>query len=78
MKTIVVNVPDHVARHLDERVTAGQYPSASDYVRELTELAVEHEQLKARIIEGENSPLSPEVDDQYFENLKAKIRTKAA
>lgn len=52
--------------------------ATSEYVRELIRKDQDIQQLRARLLEGASSPASAQVDAQYFEELRSRVRSRAA
>lgn len=67
MATMNISLPDEMKNWVEENVQTGRYSNASDYVRDL--IRDDHrklEDLRAALIEGENSGQSSELDFEAF------------
>lgn len=73
MATMNISLPDEMKNWVEENVQTGRYSNASDYVRDL--IRDDHrklEDLRAALIEGENSGQSSELDFEAFIAAKKK------
>lgn len=73
MATMNISLPDEMKNWVEENVQTGRYSNASDYVRDL--IRDDHkklEELRAALIEGENSGTSSEFDFEMFIETKKK------
>jgi len=73
MATMNISLPDEMKTWVEENVQTGRYSNASDYVRDL--IRDDHkklEELRAALIEGENSGTSGELDFETFIEAKKK------
>jgi antitoxin ParD1/3/4 len=77
MASINVSVPDHMSNWVQQRIEAGHYASAGDYVRDLIQR--DHDQTSAQqtliasLIEGEKSGLSKRLIPDILRSLKADL-----
>jgi antitoxin ParD1/3/4 len=79
MGTMNISLPDAMKSFIDEQVAEKGYGTSSEYVRDLIRRERDREQLRAVILEGASSPLSPVVaDEAYFQGLRARARRWAA
>ncbi len=73
MATMNISLPDEMKTWVEENVQTGRYSNASDYVRDL--IRDDHrrlEELRAALIEGENSGQSSALDFEAFIAEKKK------
>lgn len=73
MASMNISLPDEMKNWVEENVQTGRYANASDYVRDL--IRDDHkrlEELRAALIEGENSGSSSEFDFEAFIASKKK------
>ena len=79
MGTMNISLPDSMRDFIDEQVAEKGYGTSSEYVRDLIRRERDREKLRALILEGASSPLSPVVaDEAYFKGLRARARRWAA
>jgi antitoxin ParD1/3/4 len=75
MSTMNISLPETLKAFIDDQVATRGYASASQYLREL----IRHEQDRLRfrdlIAEGLGSGPATEVEDSFFEDLRASVRT---
>lgn len=67
MASMNISLPDEMKNWVEENVQTGRYSNASDYMRDL--IRQDHrklEELRAALIEGENSGESSELDFEAF------------
>jgi len=89
--TMNISLPETLREFVDERVAEGSFASASDYVRALIrDDRVKRAQaipeskkraqaiLEAKLLEGLESGPAVVADDAYWEDLKARVRSRAA
>lgn len=77
MATMNISLPDEMKNWVEENVQTGRYSNASDYVRDL--IRDDHrklEDLRAALIEGENSGQSSGLDFEAFIAAKKKFLKK--
>lgn len=73
MASMNISLPDEMKNWVEENVQTGRYSNASDYMRDL--IRQDHrklEELRAALIEGENSGKSSELDFEAFIAAKKK------
>ncbi|EEA01435.1 putative addiction module antidote protein, CopG/Arc/MetJ family [Burkholderia sp. H160] len=75
MTTMNISLPDSLKDYVDEQVDAGGYGTSSEYVRELIRKDQDRKRLRAMILQGATSGLAVPVDADYFESLRARVRT---
>lgn len=77
MATMNISLPDEMKTWVEENVQTGRYSNASDYVRDL--IRNDHRklsELRAALIEGENSGSSSEFEFEAFIESKKKSLKK--
>jgi antitoxin ParD1/3/4 len=81
MQTMNISLPDPMKEYVEERVSAGAYSSASEYVRELVRADQKRhakEELEQILLNAMNSGDPFEVTPEMFEDVKQKLRDRAA
>ena len=80
METLNVSLPGSLKKYVQERVSTGGYGNTSEYVRDL--IRGEQKQrakaeLEALIMEGINSGPSSEVNEEFWEGLRARVTQRS-
>jgi len=81
MQTMNISLPDPMKEYVEERVSAGAYSSASEYVRELVRADQKRhakEQLEQILLNAMNSGDPFEVTPEMLEDIKLKLRSRSA
>jgi antitoxin ParD1/3/4 len=81
MQTMNISLPDPMKEYVEERVNAGAYSSASEYVRELVRADQKRhakEELEQILLNAMNSGDPFEVTPEMLEDVKQKLRVRAA
>jgi antitoxin ParD1/3/4 len=81
MQTMNISLPDPIKEYVEERVSAGAYSSASEYVRELVRADQKRhakEQLEQILLNAMNSGDPFEVTPEMLEDIKLKLRARSA
>ena len=79
MATLTVSLSDTLKSHVDQRVAAGEFADAEDYVRELIRKdEARLEWLRAEIQKGIDSGVSPRSIDEIFDGALEKARRRCA
>jgi antitoxin ParD1/3/4 len=81
MQTMNISLPDPMKEYVEERVSAGAYSSASEYVRELVRADQKRhakEQLEKILLNAMNSGDPFEVTPEMLEDIKLKLRARSA
>ena len=81
MQTMNISLPDPMKEYVEERVSAGAYSSASEYVRELVRADQKRhakEQLEQILLKALNSGDPFEVTPGMLEDIKRKLRARSA
>jgi antitoxin ParD1/3/4 len=75
MSTMNISLPDSLRDYVDEQVGECGYGTSSEYVRDLIRKDQDRKRLRAMILQGATSGLTAPVDVDYFESLRARVRT---
>jgi antitoxin ParD1/3/4 len=75
MTTMNISLPDSLKEYVDEQVGEGGYGTSSEYVRELMRKDQDRKRLRAMILQGATSRIVGPADADYFESLRARVRT---
>jgi antitoxin ParD1/3/4 len=75
MSTMNISLPDSLKEYVDQQVGECGYGTSSEYVRELIRKDQDRKRLRAMILQGATSGLTDPVDGEYFETLRARVRT---
>jgi antitoxin ParD1/3/4 len=75
MSTMNISLPDSLKDYVDEQVSECGYGTSSEYVRELIRKDQDRKRLRAILLQGAQSGLADPVDADYFESLRARVRT---
>ncbi|MCG5076296.1 MULTISPECIES: type II toxin-antitoxin system ParD family antitoxin [Paraburkholderia] len=75
MSTMNISLPDSLKEYVDEQVGECGYGTSSEYVRELIRKDQDRKRLRAMILQGATSGLADPADPDYFESLRARVRT---
>ena len=82
MQTMNISLPDPMKQYVEERVTAGDYSSASEYMRELVRADQKRnakEQLELTLLESLAEGEAKEVTPEFWASLRSELskRSKA-
>ncbi len=75
MTTMNVSLPEDLKTYVDSQVRAGNYGSTSEYVRELIRRDHDRLELRTALLDGARSPITTDVDDEYFASLRSQTKT---
>ncbi|WP_321965439.1 type II toxin-antitoxin system ParD family antitoxin [Paraburkholderia sp. J7] len=75
MSTMNISLPDSLKEYVDEQVGERGYGTSSEYVRELIRKDQDRKHLRTMILQGATSGLADPADADYFESLRARVRT---
>jgi antitoxin ParD1/3/4 len=78
MSTMNISLPESMKSFVDQQVDARGFGTSSEYVRELIRKDQDIQQLRALLLEGASSPAGPPVDAAYFDDLRMRVRHRAA
>lgn len=73
-----ISLPESMKSFVDQQVDARGFGTSSEYVRELIRKDQDIQQLRALLLEGASSPAGPPVDGGYFDDLRKRVRHRAA
>ena len=71
---MTITLPDALQSFVDEQVTQRGYAGRSDYVCDLVSRDVERHRLRGLLLEGAASVPAAPAGDEYFANLRARVR----
>ena len=77
MSTMNISLPDTLKSFVDEQVSQRGYGTSSEYVRELIRRDQDRLELRNLLVAGASSPPTAQVDEAYFEGLRARARGAA-
>jgi antitoxin ParD1/3/4 len=80
MQTMNISLPDPLKQFIEEQVSAGGYSSTSEYMRELVRADQKRkarQELEEILLTALRSGEPTEVTPEMWEELRAKIRTRA-
>ena len=75
MSTMNISLPDSLKDYVDEQVGECGYGTSSEYVRDLIRKDQDRKRLRTMILQGATSSLADPADADYFESLRARVRT---
>lgn len=77
--SVNISMPEVVREMMKQRMAAGGYENASEYVRHLIREDLKraaHEKLEAELLEGENSGETIRADARYWERKRTELTAK--
>jgi antitoxin ParD1/3/4 len=77
MVTMNVSLPETLKQFVDEQVAERGFGTTSEYVRDLIRYDRDRALLRERILASAHAEFSDPMDADYFEGLRAKIRSAA-
>lgn len=80
MQSMNISLPEPMKQYVDEQVDAGNYSSASEYMRELVradQQRREKERLEMLLLESLDSGKSIEITPEMIDDLRTRVRTRA-
>lgn len=78
MTTMNISLPDALKSFVDERVAAGGYGTASEYVRELIRKDQDRQRLRGLLLGGAAIEATAPADREYFDRLREHARRHRA
>lgn len=78
MSTMNISLPDGMKSFVDQQVSVRGYGTSSEYVRELIRKDQDIQRLRALMLDGASSPAGLPADAAYFEDLRERVRRRAA
>ena len=76
MSTMNISLPEALKSFVDEQVSARGFGTSSEYVRELIRKDLDRQQLRGLLLQGAQSAPEAAADEDYFEGLRARVRTR--
>lgn len=73
-----VSLPEAMKAFIDEQVERKGYGSSSEYIRDLLRREQDREHLRGLLLEGLHSGPGRTADSAYFNELRERIRERAA
>ena len=73
MTTMNISLPDGLKSFVDDQVSARNFGTSSEYVRELIRKDQDRLQLRGMLLKGGNSKPSKVADATYFAKLRERI-----
>jgi len=70
-----ISLPDTLKSFVDDQVNQRGYGTSSEYVRELIRKDQDRQQLRGLLLAGANSAPTALVDGDYFDTLRARVRS---
>ena len=80
MQTMNISLPDPMKQYVEEQVTAGDYSSASEYMRELVRADQKRnakERLERTLLESLAEGKAQEVTPEFWANLRGELSKRA-
>ena len=74
--TMNVSLPASLKSFVDEQVVGRGYGTCSEYVRALIRRDQDRQSLRRLLFEGAGSAPSKPVDAAYFDDLRARVRSR--
>jgi antitoxin ParD1/3/4 len=78
MSTMNISLPEELKAFVDQQVAGRGYTSSSEYVRELIRKEQDREKLRGLLLEGLNSGPGRVADAAFFDELRQRVRDRAA
>lgn len=75
MSTMNVSLPDALKSFVDDQVSLRGYSTSSEYVRELIRKDQDRQHLRGLLMAGAASAPMDVADRDYFDSLRARVRT---
>lgn len=75
MSTMNISLPESLKSFIDDQVIERGYGTSSEYVRELVRRDQQRQQLRALLLAGAASDPTAPVDADYFDSLRARVRS---
>ena len=80
MQTMNISLPDPMKQYVEEQVTAGDYSSASEYMRELVradQTRNAREQLERTLLESLSEGEAQEATPEFWNTLRTELSKRA-
>ncbi|GAA4333881.1 type II toxin-antitoxin system ParD family antitoxin [Pigmentiphaga soli] len=75
MSTMNISLPDALKAFVDEQVDRRGYGTSSEYVRELIRRDQDRQRLRRILLEGAASAPAASAGPEYFDALRARVRS---
>jgi len=75
MSTMNISLPDTLKIFVDDQVSQRGYGTSSEYVRELIRKDQDRQKLRGLLLAGAASAPTGPVDGDYFDALRARVRS---
>ena len=77
MRTMNISLPDSLKSYIDEQVAERGFGTASEYMRDLIREDRERQRLRNLLLDGAESGPAVVAEDDYFDDLRARVQRKA-
>lgn len=74
MATMNVSLPDGLKEFVEAQVDERGYGTSSEFIRDLIRRERARTQLRALVVDGMGSGAGSEMDEEYFQRLRERIR----
>ena len=74
MSTMNISLPESLKAFIDVQVAERGYATSSEYIRELIRRELDREKLRGLLIDGASSPLTGQMMETDFDNLRNVAR----
>lgn len=75
MTTMNISLPDSLRDFVEAQLEEGNYASVSEYVRALIRQAKQEQELDERLLQALESEDAGELDAEFFDALRERLRT---
>ncbi|MFS0853939.1 type II toxin-antitoxin system ParD family antitoxin [Microbacterium sp. 179-I 3D4 NHS] len=75
MSTMNISLPESMKDFVEEQVEARGFGTSSEFVRDLIRTEQDRTALRALVVDGMRSGPGSELDDDYFERLRQRVRS---
>lgn len=77
MSTMNISLPDSLKDFVDEQVSQRGYGTSSEYLRELIRKDQDRLKLRELLLAGAKSAQTKQIEPNYFESLRRKVKAAA-
>lgn len=77
-RTMNISLPDELREFVEQQVRDRAFGSTSEYVRELIRKQRDVEKLRGLLLQGRDSGPPELVDDGWFNELRARVKSKSS
>ena len=78
MATMNVSLPEGLKEFVEAQVDDGRYGTSSEFVRDLIRREQARTRLRALLVDGIGSGSGSEMNEEYFERMRERIRVSGA